>query len=86
VLTLLYVRMAIRFGQTRRIPMLFCGKVDLLDMATLHLLQDEGLVELPQFTPPPFDDLPALATSLSVGRFVAELDLDRMSHDYQRLF
>jgi uncharacterized protein (TIGR02421 family) len=86
ILTLLYVRMAIRFGQTRRIPMLFCGKVDLLDMATLHQLQDEGLVDPPPFTPPPFDDLPALASTLSLGRFVGQLDLDRMSRDYQRLF
>ena len=86
VLTLLYVRMAIRFGHTRRIPMLFCGKVDLLDMATLHELQDEGVVDLPDFIPPPFDDLPALATTLSLGRFTGQLDLDRMSIDYQRLF
>lgn len=86
ILTLLYVRMAIRFGHTRRIPLLFCGKVDLLDMATLHQLEDEGLVERPAFIPPPFDDLPALATTLSLGRFIGLLDLDRMAHDYQRLF
>lgn len=86
VLTLLYVRMAIRFGRTRRIPMLFCGKVDLLDMATLHELHDEGLVEMPAFVPPPFNDLPALASTLSLSRFTAELDLDRMSADYRRLF
>ncbi len=86
VLTLMYVRMAIRFGRTDRIPLLFCGKVDLLDMATLHQLQDEGLVESPKFTPPPFDDLPALASTLSLGRFTAQLDLDRMSADYERLF
>lgn len=86
ILTLLYVRMAIRFGHTRRIPLLFCGKVDLLDMATLHQLEDEGLVEPPAFIPPPFDDLPALATTLSLGRFIGHLDLDRMAQDYQRLF
>jgi len=86
VLALLYIRMAIRFGHTRRIPMLFCGKVDLLDMATLHQLEDEGLVERPSFIPPPFDDLPALATSLSIGRFIAEIDLEQMSRDYRRLF
>lgn len=85
ILTLVYVRMAIRFGQTRRIPLLFCGKVDLLDLPTLHQLEDEGIVAPPAFIPPPFDDLAALATTLSLGRFVAELDLDRMSADYQRI-
>ena len=86
VLTLMYVRMAIRFGQTARIPMLFCGKVDLADLSTLHSLQDEGLVERPAFIPPPFDDLPALATTLALTRFTSQLDLDRMSIDYERLF
>lgn len=86
ILTLLYVRMAIRFGRTDRIPMLFCGKVDLLDLPALHLLEDEGIVEAPRFIPPPFDDLPALATSLSLGRFTGQLDLDRMSADYERFF
>ncbi|MGB8361358.1 MAG: flavohemoglobin expression-modulating QEGLA motif protein [Acidimicrobiia bacterium] len=86
ILTLLYVRMAIRFGKTGRIPMLFCGKVDLLDMATLHQLFDEDLVERPSFVPPPFNDLPALASTLSLGRFTSQLDLDRMSADFERLF
>jgi uncharacterized protein (TIGR02421 family) len=86
ILTLLYVRMAIRFGRTDRIPMLFCGKVDLLDMPALHRLEDEGIVESPRFIPPPFDNLPALATTLSLGRFTGQLDLDRMSADYERFF
>jgi uncharacterized protein (TIGR02421 family) len=86
VLTLMYVRMAIRFGKTYRIPLLFCGKVDLVDMAALHQLHDEELVDSPAFIPPPFDDIPALATTLSVGRFISQLDLDLLSADYERLF
>lgn len=86
ILTLMYVRMAIRFGRTDRIPMLFCGKVDLLDLPALHLLEDEGIVEAPAFIPPPFDDLPALATTLSLGRFTSQLDVDRLSSDYQSVF
>ncbi len=86
VLTLLYVRMAIRFGKTRRVPMLFCGKVDLLDMAALHQLADEGLVESPAFVPKPFDDMPALGSTLALSRFTGQLDLDRMAVDYEKLF
>lgn len=86
ILTLMYVRMAIRFGRTDRIPMLFCGKVDLLDLPALHHLEDEGIIEAPAFIPPPFDDLPALATSLSLGRFTSQLDIDRLSADYQSIF
>lgn len=86
VLTLMYVRMAIRFGKTGRIPLLFCGKVDLLDLPSLHQLHDEGLVADPEFVPPPFNDLPALATTLALSRFTSQLDLDRLSVEYEKLF
>lgn len=86
ILTLMYVRMAIRFGKTNRIPLLFCGKVDLLDMAALHELYDEDLIDPPAFVPPPFDDMPALATTLALGRFTSQLDLDRLCVDYEKLF
>jgi hypothetical protein len=32
------------------------------------------------------DDLPALATNLSTGRFIAEIDLEQMSRDDGRPF
>jgi hypothetical protein len=86
ILTLIYVRMAIRFGKTNRIPLLFCGKVDLLDMAALHQLHDEALVDDPGFVPPPFNDMAALSTTLALSRFTSQLDLDRMSADYEKLF
>ena len=86
VLTLMYVRMAIRLGQTRRIPLLFCGKVDLLDMSALHQLHDEGLVADAAFVPPPFDDMAALGTTLALSRFTSQLDLDRLSSDFEKLF
>lgn len=86
ILVLIYVRMAIRFGKTDRIPLLFCGKVDLLDMAALHDLYEEALVEAPQFVPPPFNDLAALGTTLALGRFTSQLDIERLAADYSRLF
>lgn len=86
VLTLMYVNMAIRFGKTARIPLLFCGKVDLLDMAALHQLHDEGLVADPEFVPPPFRDMASLGTTLAMSRFTGQLDLDRLSADYEKLF
>lgn len=85
VLTLLYVRLAINLGRAHRIPLLFCGKVDLMDMSTLHQLEEEGLVEPPRFVPPPFDDLPALASSLSLGGLMSMLDWERLAADYSAL-
>jgi uncharacterized protein (TIGR02421 family) len=85
VLTLLYVRLAINLGRSHRIPLLFCGKVDLLDMVTLHQLEEEGLVDQPRFIPPPFNDIPALASTLSLGGFTAMLDWERLETDYSSL-
>lgn len=86
ILTLMYVRMAIRFGKPERIPYLFCGKVDLLDMAAVHHLEEEGLVVPPDFVAPPFDDIPALATTLALGRFTSQLDVDALSVEYEKYF
>ncbi len=86
LLTSAYVRAALRLGQFHRIPLLFCGKVDLADMATLHHLEDEGLVEAPTFVPPPFDDLQALSSTLAMLRVATGLDLDRMEADVSALF
>jgi hypothetical protein len=55
-------------------------------MAALHQLHDEGLVEEPEFVPRPFDDMAALGTTLALSDFTSQLDLDRMSADYERLF
>lgn len=85
ILTLLYVRLAIQLGRAHRIPLLFCGKVDLLDMRTLHELEDQGLVEEPKFVPPPFNDLPSLATSLSLLGFNVMLDWKHLEADYSAL-
>ena len=85
VLTLLYVRLAIQFGKSHRIPLLFCGKVDLLDMSTLRQLVEEGLIEESKFIPPPFNDLPALASSLSLGGFMSTLDWEQLASDYSSL-
>ena len=54
-------------------------------MVTLHQLEEEELVEQPKFIPPPFDDIPALASTLSLGGFTAMLDWDRLEADYSVL-
>lgn len=86
VTTTAYVRAALRLGQLDRIPMLFCGKVDLLDMRAVHHLEDEGLVEPPTWVPPPFDDLPALASTIAMLRFAGGVDIDRIEADVSVLF
>ena len=47
---------------------------------------EEGLVETSSFVPRPFNDLPALGSTLAFARFTSQLDIDRMSVDYEELF
>lgn len=85
VLAYAYVRLALRQGRPERIPMLFCGKVDLQAIGLVNHLFDEGLVEPPRFVPEPFRDLHALAAQVAFSRFLRELDFDRLVTDYGRL-
>jgi uncharacterized protein (TIGR02421 family) len=52
-----FVRNAVGRGHARRVPLLFCGKTNLGDVATLEQLVDEGLVAPPRYVPLPFADL-----------------------------
>ncbi|MDA3040524.1 MAG: DUF1704 domain-containing protein, partial [Actinomycetota bacterium] len=54
VLAYAYVRLALRQGRPERIPMLFCGKVDLQALGLVNQLFEEGLVESPRLPPSRF--------------------------------
>lgn len=56
-----YLRETFERGRLDRIPLLFCGKTSLHDIALLEPLVEAGLVMLPRFVPPPFEDLQALS-------------------------
>jgi uncharacterized protein (TIGR02421 family) len=85
VLTYVYVRLALRQGRPERIPMLFCGKIDLQALGLVSHLFDEGVVEPPRFVPPPFTDLEALSAQVAFSRFLRELDFDRLEAEYGQL-
>lgn len=85
VLTYAYVRVAIRTGRLDRIPVLFCGKVDINHMGTINAVYDEGLIEEPVFLPEVFRDTNALAAQVAFSRFLRDLDFDRLATDYAPL-
>jgi uncharacterized protein (TIGR02421 family) len=86
VLVYNYIRLAVRRGQVRRVPLLFCGKTNLADIKTLAQLVDEGLVTPPRFLPPPFADLRALTAWMCYANFLNRLSLKRVEEDYAGLF
>ncbi len=85
VLSYVYVRLALRQGRPDRIPMLFCGKVDLQAMGLVNHLFDEGLLEEPAFVPEPFRNLDALTAQIAFSRFLRNLDFDQLESEYGQL-
>jgi uncharacterized protein (TIGR02421 family) len=81
-----YIRLAIRRGMARRVPLLFCGKAALCDIKTIAQLVDEGLVTPPRFVPPAFADLHALSAWMCFANFLNRLSLKRIEDDYAGLF
>lgn len=84
VSTYAYIRVAVREGRLDRIPMLFCGKVDLEVIGTIGALYDEGLIDPPRFIPPPFADPYGLVAQIAFSRFLRDLDFDRLHSDYAK--
>ena len=85
VVTYAYVRVAIRTGRLDRIPVLFCGKVDINHMGIINGLYDEGLIDAPAFLPEVYRDVHALAAQVAFSRFLRDLDFDRLAADYTPL-
>ena len=81
-----YIRLAVRRGMVRRVPLLFCGKTTLADIKTISQLVEEGLVIPPRFVPPQFADLHALTAWMCFSHFLSRLSLKRIEDDYAGLF
>ncbi len=86
VLVYNFIRLAVRRGMVRRVPLLFCGKTTLADVKTLAQLMEEGLVTPPRFVPPQFADLPGLSVWMCYANFLNRLSLKRIEDDYSCLF
>jgi uncharacterized protein (TIGR02421 family) len=81
-----YLRLAVRRGLIRQVPLLFCGKTTLGDIKVLAQMVEEGLVVPPRFLPPQFADLHALCAWMSYANFLNRLSLKRIEEDYAGLF
>lgn len=78
-----YIRLAIQQGLLSRIPMLFVGKTTIEDLKVLSELEQEGLVRLPKYIPPQFQDLAALSSWMCYSLFLNQLDLKRLANEYK---
>jgi len=80
-----FLRLAMNQGKLDSLPMLFCGKIMLEDIATYRVLFEEGVIASPEFIPPHFADLKGLATWMSFSRFISSLNFDQLEADYGAL-
>ncbi len=79
-------RVAIQLGRIERLPLLLVGKLSIDDFRLISELYDRGVITYPEFVPPHFKDLRGLATWLSFGRFIGNLNFAQLEHDYRPLF
>lgn len=85
ILTYNFILLAVRKGRLELIPLLFCGKTTLENIRPLAQLIAEGLVERPQFLPPPLADLNGLTAWMCYSNFLSRLTLERIEADYANL-
>ncbi|AZZ91858.1 flavohemoglobin expression-modulating QEGLA motif protein [Hahella sp. KA22] len=85
VLTYNFLRLAFARGKIDRLPMLFCGKIVLDDLASLHDLEEQGVITAPRYVPPFFQDLKGLAAWMSFSRFIGQLNFNQLEADYKHL-
>jgi uncharacterized protein (TIGR02421 family) len=70
-----FLSQALRRGETRLMPLLFCGKAALGETAELAELAQEGLLAPPVCVPPPFADLEARAARARCAAVLKQVGL-----------
>ncbi|MDX2052307.1 MAG: flavohemoglobin expression-modulating QEGLA motif protein [Polyangiaceae bacterium] len=81
-----FLRSAITGGRPDLIRWLFAGKVALEDIPILAARAHEGVVAVPRYMPPMFQDLNGLAMWLGVSAFWAYVNNEKIQTYYNKLF
>jgi uncharacterized protein (TIGR02421 family) len=80
-----FIQLAVRKGVLERIPLLFCGKTNLMDIRDIAQLVEEDIVAMPKYLPPQITDLNAIAAWMCFANFLQQLSLERIESDYSFL-
>ncbi|SMD34617.1 conserved hypothetical protein [Reichenbachiella faecimaris] len=78
-----FLRVAISKGKLEYLDLLFCGKLDIMDLPVLKELSEMGLIEKPKFFPPWIKDKRFLLSYLSYSSFLNGINLDRLKIHYE---
>lgn len=85
VLSYNFIRFLIIEHRVDLVSLLFSGKLMLDDIPLLKELYDHELLTAPTYLPPPFEDLSALSTWMSMSLFLNKFDLRRIQKSFQFL-
>ncbi len=77
-----YIRLAVKQGLIKHIPIFFVGKTLIEDIQALTELLEEGIVTMPMYLPPNFGDLAALSCWMSMSLFLNKFDLETVAKHY----
>ena len=80
-----FFRLAVKQGKLNRIPLLFCGKLAIEDMAYIAQLAEEKIVVPPRYLPPPIVDLNALTAWMTFSNFLNRLDLEKIEAEFHHI-
>ncbi len=80
-----FMRIVVKTGKLDYLDLLFCGKLDIVDLPVMKELVQLGLVEKPRFLPDWMKDKRYLLTYLSYSAFLDGLNLENMQKDFQKL-
>ena len=78
-----FLSVVIAAGKFEYLNLLFCGKLDILDIPALKILDEMGLIEPPKYLPPWIRDKRFLITHLSFSSFLNQTD-SRLLHDHYK--
>jgi uncharacterized protein (TIGR02421 family) len=80
-----YIRLAVKQGLVKNIPIFFVGKTLLEEIQPLTELMEEGIITMPMYLPPNFRDLSALSCWMSMSLFLNKFDLEAVAKHYSMI-
>lgn len=80
-----FLRLAMLQGRIDYLDLLFCGKMDIIDLPVMKELKEMGLIEGAKFLPPWMRDKRYLLTYLSYSAFLDGLNLEGLKKDFEHM-
>lgn len=78
-----YIRLCIKRGNLKNIPLLFVGKTSLHDIHYLAELFEDDIIKYPKYVPMQFNDLAAVSAWASYALFLNRISSEEIAKDFR---